>query len=145
MLDHILDNLESTFRIFKVSILNARLDDIQGGGYEKWCWRSGDRGNEVLEPRCWVIVVQLIEIFLRKGRSSEKLLLGLAQVRPITRMAEWLNLCLTYSEGSGGISGCGPTRATVETHSLIGHDSKDASASKCFGIRLTLDFEYVQR
>lgn len=35
MLHHISDNLESAFRIFKVSILNARLDDIQGRGYEK--------------------------------------------------------------------------------------------------------------
>ena len=145
MLHHISDNLESAFRIFKVSVLNAGLDDIQGCGYEKWCWRSGDRGDEVLEPRCWVIVVQFVEIFLCKGRSSEKLELALAQVRLITRIAEWLRPCLTYSEGSRGISGCGPTRATIETHSFIGHDSKDASASKRFGIRLALDFEYVQR
>lgn len=145
MLHHISDNLEAAFRIFKVSVLNAGLDNIQGRGYEKWCWRSDDRSDEVLEPRCWVIVVQFVEIFLCKGRSSEKLIFGLAQVRLITKIVEWLRLDLTYSEGSRGISGCGPTGATIETHSFIGHDSKDASTSKCFRIRLALYFEYVQR
>lgn len=35
MLHHISDNLEPAFRIFKVSVLNAGLDNIQGRGYEK--------------------------------------------------------------------------------------------------------------
>lgn len=35
MLHHISDNLESAFGIFKVSVLNACFDDIQGRGYKK--------------------------------------------------------------------------------------------------------------
>ncbi len=51
----------------------------------------------------------------------------------------------TYRKRPRGISSSGPTRTSVETHPFIGHDSKNASAPKCFGVSLSLDFQDIQR
>lgn len=50
----------------------------------------------------------------------------------------------TYSERSGSVTGGSPTSTTVETHTLIGDDLEQTTATESLGVSLTLDLEDVQ-
>lgn len=52
---------------------------------------------------------------------------------------------ITYSEGSGGVTGSGPTGTTVQTHTLIGDDLEQTTAAEGLGVSLTLNLQDVQR
>jgi len=72
ILHHTSNNLESTLRVFEVAVLDTGLDDIERSGNEEGSRGTGDGSNKVLEPGCFVVVVEAIEIALGEGRSSEK-------------------------------------------------------------------------
>lgn len=50
----------------------------------------------------------------------------------------------TYSERSGSVTGGSPASTTVETHTLIGDDLEQTTATESLGVSLTLDLEDVQ-
>lgn len=51
----------------------------------------------------------------------------------------------TYSERSGGVTGGSPASTAIETHTLIGDDLEEATATEGLGVGLTLDLQDVQR
>lgn len=64
MLHHVLNNLEATFWVVKVLVLDTSLDNIERGGDEKRSRCSGNRSNKVLEPRSLVVILQTEEVTL---------------------------------------------------------------------------------
>lgn len=51
----------------------------------------------------------------------------------------------TYRERTGGVSGGRPAGTTVQTHTLIGDDLEQTTATEGLGVRLTLDLQDIQR
>jgi len=50
-----------------------------------------------------------------------------------------------YSERARCVSGGRPSRATIESHTLISDDPEHPSTPECFRICLTLDFQHIER
>lgn len=73
ILHHASNNLETTFGVLKITILDSSLDHVQRSGNNQWCGRTSNRSNEVLEPGCFVVIIQTEEISLRESRSTKKL------------------------------------------------------------------------
>lgn len=70
---HIRQNAEAALRVVKVAILDACLDHIKRSRDNKGSGSAGDRGDEVLQPCRLVVVLQLEQVLLGKGRSSKQL------------------------------------------------------------------------
>lgn len=51
----------------------------------------------------------------------------------------------TYREGTGGVTGCCPAPAAVQTKALVGNDPEQATAPESLGVGLALDLEDVER
>lgn len=73
VLGHVGQDAEARLGVVKVAVLDAGLDDIEGGRNDKRRRSAGDGGDEVLEPRCLVVVVEAKEKFLRKGGTTKEL------------------------------------------------------------------------
>jgi len=56
ILNHILQNLQSRFRILEIFILNAGFDDVHGCGDSEGGYGTGHGGYGVLHPGCGVVV-----------------------------------------------------------------------------------------
>lgn len=138
---HLGQNLESSLWVLEVLVLNTRLDDVQGRGHDQGCSRTSNRGDKVLEPRRLVVVLELEEIFLGEGRSSEQLCApSLISLNLPKLHVEYE----TYRKGTGGIScGC-PAPAAVQAEALIGDNFKYASSSEGLRVCLALDLENVE-
>lgn len=52
---------------------------------------------------------------------------------------------MAYSEGTGSVTGSGPTGTTVQTHTLILDNLEQTTAAEGLGVSLTLNFQDVQR
>lgn len=70
---HLGQNLEASLWVLKVLVLDTGLDDVQRCGHDQGRGRTSNRGDEVLEPRCLVVVLKFEKVLLGKGRSSEQL------------------------------------------------------------------------
>lgn len=141
VLDHVRHNSEARLRVLKVAVLDAGLDHIQGCGHDQRSTSSAHRGHKVLGPAGRVVVLQIVDVFLGKSRSTEELAQGMSeQVPPQGKLGS-----NTYREGTGGISGGRPTSAPVQTHALIGNDLEQTTATEGLGVSLTLNLEDVQR
>lgn len=51
----------------------------------------------------------------------------------------------TYCEGSGGVTGHGPSPATVECCTFLSENPEDATTTERLRVHLTLDFERIKR
>lgn len=51
---------------------------------------------------------------------------------------------MAYSEGTGGVTGSGPTGTTVQTHTLILDNLEQTAAAEGLGVSLTLNLQDVQ-
>jgi len=56
-----------------------------------------------------------------------------------------IDLGKTYSEGSGGVTGGSPASTTVKTHTLVGDNLEEATATEGLGVSLALNLEDIQR
>jgi hypothetical protein len=52
---------------------------------------------------------------------------------------------MTYSEGTGGVTGSSPSGTTVQTHALILNDLEQTTATEGLGVGLALNLQDVQR
>lgn len=52
---------------------------------------------------------------------------------------------MAYSEGTGGVTGSGPTGTTVQTHTLVLDNLEQTTAAEGLGVSLTLNLQDVQR
>lgn len=75
VLHHVGHNPEATLRVLKVPVLDTGLDDIERSRDDKRCAGSGDRGDEVLRPRCRVVVGEFVEILLGDRGTTKELFL----------------------------------------------------------------------
>lgn len=50
----------------------------------------------------------------------------------------------TYSERSRRVTGSSPAGTTVQSHTLIGNDLEESTATESFGVRLSLDLQDIQ-
>ena len=73
LLSHVGQDAEAALRVVKVAVLDARLDDVEGSRYDERGRGTGDGGDEVLEPRSLVVVVEVEEELFGKGGATEKL------------------------------------------------------------------------
>lgn len=73
LLGHVGQNPEAALRVVEVPVLDTGLDDVQRRRDDERGRRTGDGGDEVLEPRGLVVVLELEEIFLGEGRATEEL------------------------------------------------------------------------
>ena len=73
MLGHVRDNPETALGVLEVPVLDAGLNDIEGRGDDEGCAGTGDRSDEVLPPGSGVVVGELVEIFLGRGRTTKEL------------------------------------------------------------------------
>lgn len=73
VLHHVRHDAESALRVLEVAVLNARLDHIERGRDNERCAGTGNRRDKVLSPGGLVVVRELVDVLLGKGRSSEKL------------------------------------------------------------------------
>jgi len=71
VLGHVGENAETAFWVVEVPVLDTGLDNVQRGGDDERCRSTCNRGDEVLEPGCGVVVGQLEEIFFGGGRTAE--------------------------------------------------------------------------
>lgn len=120
VLGHVGQDAETALGVLKVAVLNTGLDDIEGSGDDEGGRGTGDGGDKVLEPGGLVVVIELEEELLGKGRTTEQ------------------------GEGTGGVAGGGPSPAAVQAETLVGDDLEDTTAAEGLGVGLTLDLEDVQ-
>lgn len=73
VLHHVGDNPEAGLGVLEVAVLNTGLDDVEGSGDEEGGGGTGDGGDEVLEPRGLVVVVEAEEVLLGEGGTTEQL------------------------------------------------------------------------
>lgn len=59
--------------MLEVAVLDAGLDHVEGSGHDQGGTGTGDGGDEVLAPSGLVVLLQVIDILLGKGRSTEEL------------------------------------------------------------------------
>jgi hypothetical protein len=73
LLGHVGQDAEAALRVVKVAVLDARLDDVEGSRHDERGRRTGDGGDEVLEPRSLVVVVEVEEELLGEGGTTKEL------------------------------------------------------------------------
>lgn len=73
VLGHVAQNSEAALGVVKVAVLDSRLDDIEGGGNDERGRGTGNGSNEVLEPSRLVVVLEVEEPLLGKGRTTKQL------------------------------------------------------------------------
>ena len=73
MFEHILDDSNTRNVMFKVRILYTRLDGIERSSDGDRGNSARDRGNEVLCPSCFRIVLHVENVFFRPGGSTKEL------------------------------------------------------------------------
>lgn len=73
LLGHVGQDAEAALRVVKVAVLDARLDDVEGRRHDERGRGAGDGGDEVLEPRGLVVVVEVEEELLGEGGTAEEL------------------------------------------------------------------------
>lgn len=70
---HTPHDLKPTLRVFKVSVLDSRLNHIQRSGNEQGSGSTGDGGHEVLHPGGFVVVREPVEVAFCEGGAAEEL------------------------------------------------------------------------
>jgi hypothetical protein len=70
---HVGKNLKSALWIFEVTILDSRLDDIERSRHNQRRRGSRNRGDEVLEPGGFVVVLKAEKKLFGKCRAAEEL------------------------------------------------------------------------
>lgn len=73
VLGHVGQDSEATLGVVKVAVLDSGLDDIERSGDDKRGRGTSNRGNEVLEPAGLVVVLEVEEVLLGKGRTTKQL------------------------------------------------------------------------
>jgi hypothetical protein len=73
MLHHVGHDPEAALGVLEVPVLDAGLDDVERSGDEERGAGTGDRGDEVLRPRCGVVVAEFVEVLLGYSRPTEQL------------------------------------------------------------------------
>lgn len=73
VLGHVGQDPEAALGVVKVAVLDAGLDDVERRGDDERGRGAGNGGDEVLEPRGLVVVLQLEQVLLGKGRTAEEL------------------------------------------------------------------------
>jgi len=64
---------EPALRVFEIPVLDARFDDVEGGGDEEGGGGAGDGGDEVLGPGCAVVVGEGVEVLFCGCGAAEEL------------------------------------------------------------------------
>ena len=142
---HVGQDLETALGVVKVLVLDASLDDVEGRRHDQRGRRAGDGGDEVLEPRRLVVVLQREEELLGKGRTAEQLweIESACLDRAFgsgVRGREW-----TYRKRARGVSGRRPLPSSVQAEPLVLDDLDNAAATEGLGVGLALDLEDVKR
>lgn len=73
VLEHLRNNLESTLGVVEVAVLDTGLDHVEGSGNDQGGASTGDGSHKVLAPGGFVVVAQVVNVFLGESGSSEKL------------------------------------------------------------------------
>jgi len=73
ILGHVGHDPHTALGVLKVAVLNTRLDDIEGRRHDERGRGTGNGGDKVLEPRRLVVILQVEEVFLGKGRATKEL------------------------------------------------------------------------
>lgn len=142
MLSHVGKNPEAAFGVFKVPVLDTGLDDIERGGDDEGGRGTGNRGNEVLEPRGRVVILEGKEVFLGKGRATEEL-----RRNPVVSSHQQVKSprVQTYSERSRRVTGSSPAPATVKAEALVLDNPEDTTSPEGLGVCLALNLENIER
>ncbi|KAI7506407.1 hypothetical protein KC367_g185 [Hortaea werneckii] len=118
---HVRDNLRTALLDLEVAVLYPSLDNVKGRGDNKGSGGTGDGGDEVLEPAGLVVVLELEEVLLGRGRASEE------------------------GERTWRIACRRPAPSSVQAEALVANDSQDATATERLRVCLPLDLQHVQR
>lgn len=143
ILHHVGNDSETTLGVLKVAVLDTGLDDVEGSGDEEGGGGTGDGGDEVLEPRGLVVVLELEKVLLCEGGTTEELLIG-KKHRLVTAIDMKMTWECAYSEGTRSVTGGGPAPTSVQAEALVGDDSEDTTAAEGLGVCLSLDLEDVE-
>lgn len=73
VLGHVGQNAEAALGVLEVAVLDTGLDHVKRSRDDKRGRGTGNRRNKVLEPRSLVVVLQVEEVLLGKGRASKQL------------------------------------------------------------------------
>lgn len=120
VLCHVGDDSETTLRVLKVSHLNASLDNVKRGGDDKRSRGTADRSDKVLAPCSSVVVLEVVDVLLSSGGTTEE------------------------SERAWRIAGSGPAPAAVKAESLISNNLEETTATERLRVCLALDLEDVK-
>lgn len=72
VLDHVGDDPHAALRVLEVAVLDTGLDDIEGSRDDEGSGSTGNRGNEVLGPGRFVVILDT-EGLLGEGGTTEEL------------------------------------------------------------------------
>ena len=137
VLDQVLNHSNAADLRLEVGILDTGLDRVERSGDGDRRDGTSNRSDEVLHPGRLVVVVEVEEVVLGQGRSTEELEAGQSQCQLVSGEA-------TYSEASWRVAGHGPSPATVQRRALLEENSHDTTSTEGFRIHLPLDLEGIQ-
>lgn len=118
---HVLDDGEPGFVTAEILVLDSGLDDVQRSRDNQGGRSTANGGHEVLAPGGRGVVIQMVDVFLGKGGTTEK------------------------SEGARRVSGHGPAPTVVERETLVLDDLQEPSTLERLWVCLSLDLQDVQR
>jgi hypothetical protein len=121
VLEHVGDDASASLLDLEVAVLDAGLDDVERSRDNEGGGGTGDGSNEVLGPGSAVVVLELVEVLLGGGGTTEE------------------------SERTRSVTGGSPAPTSVETEALVGNDPHDTTATERLGVCLPLDLENVER
>lgn len=121
VLEHVGDDASASLLDLEVAVLDTGLDDVERSGDNEGGGGTGDGSHEVLGPCSAVVVLELVEVLLGGGGTTEE------------------------SERTGSVTSGGPAPTSVETEALVGNDPHDTTATERLGVCLPLDLEDVER
>lgn len=70
---HVGENAEAALGVLKVAVLDTSLDNIERGGDDERSRGTSNGGDKVLEPSGLIVILQVEEVLLGKGRTTEEL------------------------------------------------------------------------
>ena len=78
VLGHVGQDAEAALRVLKVAVLDTGLDHVEGSRDNKRGRGTSNRRHKVLPPRSLVVVLEVEEVLLGKGRATEQLFMAVS-------------------------------------------------------------------